>query len=447
MLRNVGKLKELNTIYFYVAIAVVSVIFFFSRIYEPSLSGDEAKYALIAKNMLKSKNFLIPNLGFENYFKKPPLFFWLIALSFKIFGFSEFSARFPSALFGTLDALLIFYLTHKITGDKLVSLFSSLIFIINFEVIRITTIVRFDSFLLFVNLASLILLFKPTSMKIILSTLLISAGAMAKGPVAFISLISLSGYSFLRKKWKILSVYTIIGLISLLPLSVYLILLSKQHPQLVSEFLGKQIFGRIEGTLNEGTPRSFFFYEKIIAKHFWMWNLALFYLPYLLFKRNFGKIKSILKVKERELFIVFFLSFLIPFVALHFVSLKFTRYSYYLYPFLGFITSLIITRTKLLKPAVVYSIFVISAYGLAALICPCHFHKDKIKDIRPLIEIGLKNFKSVGIDKSIKTDLVYPLLFYYDKLKSNRGKFMLASGKKCLRNPVLVYKNYCIVRK
>ncbi len=88
-----------------IATLLISSIVFLSRLYEPSLSGDAAKYALIAKTMLKEGNYLFPHLGEEPYYKKPPFFFWLIALSFKIFGFNEFAARLPSALFGILSSL------------------------------------------------------------------------------------------------------------------------------------------------------------------------------------------------------------------------------------------------------------------------------------------------------------------------------------------------------
>jgi len=439
------KIRKLDNAYLYAIITAVSVVFFFSRIYEPSLSGDEAKYALIAKNMLKSGNFLVPSLGFETYFKKPPFFFWLIALSFKVFGVSEFSARFFSAFFGVLDALIIFRLAYKLTEDKLTSLFSSLAFIINFEVVRITTIVRFDSFLLFVNLASLLLLYRPTFLKALLSILLTATGALTKGPMAFISSAALIIHSIYKKNFRQLLILTLVVFASVLPFLIYLIFMAKDYPQFISEFFGKQILGRIEGSLNEGTSRPFFFYERVILKHFWIWNLSFFYLAYLVFTKQKHQIKRIFSIKNQQLFWVFSVMFLVTYIPLHFISLKFTRYSYYLYPFLCFVSSLIVTRTKLLKSITIYSLLVTLAYGFTSMSCPCKFHKDKIKDLRPLVRIGLKNFKDLGLDRILKKDLVYSLFFYYDNLKFGKGKFLISHGNSCRTNAILVYKNYCII--
>jgi 4-amino-4-deoxy-L-arabinose transferase-like glycosyltransferase len=58
--------------------------------------------------MIKSGNWAVPMIGGESYFRKPPLFNWLIAASFLTTGsLSEFTARLPSALMVLLLALAI----------------------------------------------------------------------------------------------------------------------------------------------------------------------------------------------------------------------------------------------------------------------------------------------------------------------------------------------------
>ncbi len=39
--------------------------------------------------MLQTGNYLVPQVGGETYFRKPPLINWLVAASFKIFGDPE----------------------------------------------------------------------------------------------------------------------------------------------------------------------------------------------------------------------------------------------------------------------------------------------------------------------------------------------------------------------
>ena len=49
--------------------------------------------------MLETGNWLVPQVGGETYFRKPPLINWLVAASFKIFGQqNEWTARMPSVI-------------------------------------------------------------------------------------------------------------------------------------------------------------------------------------------------------------------------------------------------------------------------------------------------------------------------------------------------------------
>ncbi len=83
---------------------------------------DEAYHAVVSKNFML--NPLIPRLRQEallpydpiywccNYYwlHKPPLFMWQMALSMKVFGVGLFGLRFPSALMGALQCLLLYRL-------------------------------------------------------------------------------------------------------------------------------------------------------------------------------------------------------------------------------------------------------------------------------------------------------------------------------------------------
>lgn len=75
---------------------------------------DEAWYAEIAKNIIRDKNFLSLSFNGQPYFSHPPFGFMLITLSFLVFGISEFSARFPSAVLGTGSIIIIFLIGTKL---------------------------------------------------------------------------------------------------------------------------------------------------------------------------------------------------------------------------------------------------------------------------------------------------------------------------------------------
>jgi 4-amino-4-deoxy-L-arabinose transferase-like glycosyltransferase len=79
---------------------------------------DEAAYAGFANEMIKSENWLIPDFMWSEIHRKPPLHFWNICLSYKIFGINEFSVRFPSAFFLLLTYILVYRAGTPLFGRK-----------------------------------------------------------------------------------------------------------------------------------------------------------------------------------------------------------------------------------------------------------------------------------------------------------------------------------------
>jgi 4-amino-4-deoxy-L-arabinose transferase-like glycosyltransferase len=80
----------------------------------PLFEPDEGRYAEISREMLERGDFITPFLNYVKYFEKPPLLYWLNALSFTLFGQNEFAARFPGALMGLLTVLLTYHIGRKL---------------------------------------------------------------------------------------------------------------------------------------------------------------------------------------------------------------------------------------------------------------------------------------------------------------------------------------------
>src|SRR5438105_2564361 len=90
---------------------LVIVFLLWTVIYLPALGslpikGEEGRRILPAVSMIESGNYLVPEVGGQPYFNKPPLLNWLIAASFKIWhARNEWTARLPSALSVLIVAL------------------------------------------------------------------------------------------------------------------------------------------------------------------------------------------------------------------------------------------------------------------------------------------------------------------------------------------------------
>ncbi len=83
----------------------------------PLMDKTEARYAEIGREMVATQNWVTPQLeqGLP-FWGKPPLSFWLTAISFQLLGEGEFSARLPSFLL----AILMLYFTYLL-GKHLIN--------------------------------------------------------------------------------------------------------------------------------------------------------------------------------------------------------------------------------------------------------------------------------------------------------------------------------------
>ena len=103
--------------YLVAALLLVGLILFFFRLEAPGLMDpDEGRYAEIAREMLLLKDWLIPHLNLLPYLEKPPLVYWLTALSFQVLGLSELAARLPSALCALGGVILAYGLGKAFWG-------------------------------------------------------------------------------------------------------------------------------------------------------------------------------------------------------------------------------------------------------------------------------------------------------------------------------------------
>lgn len=77
---------------------------------------DEATYASVLRSSFERNDFLSFEYFGNNWFEKPPLYFWLAAASVKTFGFNEFALRLPSALFGIVAVLMTYLIILELSG-------------------------------------------------------------------------------------------------------------------------------------------------------------------------------------------------------------------------------------------------------------------------------------------------------------------------------------------
>ncbi|MBP7752944.1 MAG: glycosyltransferase family 39 protein [Veillonella sp.] len=93
----------------------------------PVTDPVESNYALTAKEMVQSGNWLSPQIYHMYWYDKPIMVYWALALSYSVFGITDFAARFPSALFGALSVGLMYQAVRSVSQRRLLALWSALL--------------------------------------------------------------------------------------------------------------------------------------------------------------------------------------------------------------------------------------------------------------------------------------------------------------------------------
>ena len=94
-----------------VVIVVAAAVYLGCAFSPPSLMDDvDAVQAQIARNMLDSGDWVTARLDGVAYLEKSPLKYWMMAVSYMLFGVHDWAARIPVALF----AVLLCWLTARI---------------------------------------------------------------------------------------------------------------------------------------------------------------------------------------------------------------------------------------------------------------------------------------------------------------------------------------------
>lgn len=110
--------KDIRTSFAIIFLIIISGLLFIPFLGNVHLfDWDEINFAEIAREMVISNNYFEPQINFQVFTEKPPLFFWLQAISMNIFGINEFAARFPNAILGIITLLLLFLIGKKLKNN------------------------------------------------------------------------------------------------------------------------------------------------------------------------------------------------------------------------------------------------------------------------------------------------------------------------------------------
>lgn len=310
---------------------------------------DERFHALVAKNVmdnpLKPTLYSEPLLSYDYkswasnhiWLHKQPLPLWIIAISYKMFGVSEFVTRIPSLIFSFLSIIITFLLSQKLF-DKKVAILSAFFIAINGLIIemavgRIATD-HFDTFFLIFIEASIYFAYlnayKKNVLFSILSGILLAAALLTKWlpglivlPIHICFLLHLKIH--LRTSIKYISISLLTCILFSLPWQLYIL---KNYPNEARwEYLHNWL--HISTELDGQSGDAFYYLNKIRINYSEIIYIPVIYLVYKLIKVRFRDYKLV------ALFIWIF----VPIIFFSFAKTKMQGYILFISPALFIITA------------------------------------------------------------------------------------------------------------
>ncbi len=94
----------------FILLIVCYAFFFFGNSFVSLTDPDEVFYTLTAKEMIAKHSWLTPYIFNQPQFEKPIFLYWLLKISFKVFGETPFAARFFPAVFATFGVIGVYWM-------------------------------------------------------------------------------------------------------------------------------------------------------------------------------------------------------------------------------------------------------------------------------------------------------------------------------------------------
>ncbi|OPX95779.1 MAG: Undecaprenyl phosphate-alpha-4-amino-4-deoxy-L-arabinose arabinosyl transferase [Syntrophorhabdus sp. PtaB.Bin006] len=320
---------------------VCSALFFMNLQSRDFWAPDEGDFAQITREL--DLDFIVPHLNGEPYGEKPPLFYYTIYASQKIFGSvrDEISLRVPSGLFALVGTVLLFGTIVKYVGpmQAFVSagiLATSPLYYWQARYVQVDMV-----FAVFVA-ASLLLFFRfYTTRKqpmIYLSFLCLALAFMAKGPLAIALVVPVVlVFLFSEKALGIIKIKDIcIGILifAIVVVPWYLAIYWREGAPYLYENIIRQNLTRFLDAWSHKRP--FYYYFTTLPLDFFPWSL---FLP-LGIGLAFSRTKTDPKIRY------FLIWFLWMFLFLSLSSGKISKYMLPALPAAAFITSLAFIEHK-----------------------------------------------------------------------------------------------------
>ena len=281
-----------STVGLYATLFLACVIFHVIGTWSlPLIDRDEPRFAEASREMIQRADYVVPYFNNQLRLDKPPLAYWAQVASYRIFGESDFSARFPSAIAAALTAVGILAWGRRI-GTSGLGWWAAIIFTLSLQTFLHAKAAVADMWLvLFVTLAhragyellqTSALNSEQTyrTSKIKHQTplawwltfyLSLALGFLAKGPIAWVPLLTVVTTISLARDWRLARHFKFLRGISLMLAVVALWgipALLQTHGEFFAIGIGRHVVRRSLATMEGHGGNSLAMYLLLLPFYF-----------------------------------------------------------------------------------------------------------------------------------------------------------------------------------
>ena len=125
----------------------------FYNAYLPITDPVESNYVLSAITMLKHNSWISPMIYDHVWYDKPPLTYWALMITYKLFGISDFTSRIPNTLVAGASVALMYHIIYRISKSTFASVLCAILLMSTLQFWYISHAIITDGFLLLFTLA------------------------------------------------------------------------------------------------------------------------------------------------------------------------------------------------------------------------------------------------------------------------------------------------------
>ena len=248
-------------------LAVILFALFFQLGRRALNEPDEGRYSEVGREMLATGDWLTPRVNGILHISKPPLTYWCIGASLKIFGVNETAARLPAAL-AALGTLVALYLLVRDASNETTALWSVLMLTSSALFFLIARLITADMLLTCWVTWSVWAIWRRSNWLFVFLAL----GMLTKGPVA----VALPLFAIIGLRPPLRAFRWGWGLLLFVVLSAsWFVVMAIRQPELWRYFFVREIFQRV-ATAEHGRAQPWWFLIVVTLGGALPWTLLIF---------------------------------------------------------------------------------------------------------------------------------------------------------------------------